>query len=207
MKQKTLNTNQLLKCPLKQIHGPSAWYGDSVKKSNDWIISLSIAEIDEMENAIEKSKSIEIKNITQSDFQLPSLGPKLRKLLIELLSGRGFVLIRGLPVKNYTIEDTARAYWGIGRHLGTPRSQNANGDLLGHVIDLSRSFHDPNARIYQTSARQNYHCDSTDIVGLLCLEKAMTGGASSIVSSVTLFNEILKKRPELIQLEISMHSL
>ena len=199
MSQKNKNLDKLQNILRGPVKGPSAWYGARIKNSDEWIVTLSSGDVVEIEHAIQASRSLDIKDISQSDFYLPKFGLKLKEILDTLLNGRGFVLIRGLPVEGYTVEDTARAYWGIGRHLGSPRSQNANGDLLGHVIDLSRSAKDPNARIYQTSARQNYHCDSTDIVGLLCMQKAMSGGASSIISSVTLYNEMLQQKPDLLE--------
>lgn len=186
-----------IEIPRGRIEGPSAWYGRDHKKSDRWIFKLSAADIAEIDAAVDASASLEIKDISQETFPLPTLAPKFADLLDELLEGRGFFLLRGLPRERYDIDRAARAYWGIGSYFGTARSQNARGDLLGHVIDLSRSVDDPTARIYQTSARQNYHADSTDIVSLLCLQKAKEGGASSILSSVTVYNEMLKRRPDL----------
>ncbi len=183
--------------PPKEITGPSAWYGRDLRHSDQWIFRLSNADIAEIEGAVEASRALKIQDIGRAQFPLPQLGFRLDALLDELLDGRGFTLVRGLPMERYDTETAARAYWGIGSYLGSPRSQNARGDLLGHVIDLKRSADDPTARLYQTSARQNYHPDSTDIVGLLCLRKAMKGGASSILSSVTIYNEMQKRRPDL----------
>jgi len=78
--------------------------------------------------------------------------------------------------------------------------QNAGGHLLGHVRDLGRSSMDPNARIYQTHERQTHHTDSCDVVGLLCLRTAKSGGLSSLVSSTTIFNEMRRRRPDLLSL-------
>src|SRR3989442_15569386 len=77
--------------------------------------------------------------------------------------------------------------------------QNADGHLLGHVRDLGRSSVDPNARIYQTRERQTHHTDSCDVVGLLCLRTAKSGGLSSLVSSTTIFNEMRRLRPALLR--------
>ncbi len=187
---------KLEKLPNFHISGPSAWYSNEMEDNKNWIYYLSKSEILELKKAISDTKYLQIIELNTSNFILPKLEIKLKKILNDLILGRGFVLLRGLPIKDLSMQDIARAYWGIGQYLGSARSQNANGDLLGHVIDLSKSADDPNVRIYQTSARQNFHCDSTDIVALLCLEKAMSGGASSILSSVTLFNEILKQKPE-----------
>ena len=94
----------------------------------------------------------------------------------EILNGRGFVLIRGLPVEGRPIADSAAAYWGIGTYFGNARSQNAKGHLLGHVRDLGLATSDPNVRTYQTTERQHFHTDSCDIVGLLCLKTAKRAG-------------------------------
>jgi len=59
---------------------------------------------------------------------------------------------------------------------------------------------DPNVRIYQTHERQTYHTDSCDIVGLLCLRTAQSGGMSALVSSTTIFNEMRRTRPDLLEL-------
>ncbi len=92
---------------------------------------------------------------------------------------------------------SALAFLGLGLHLGNLRSQNAQGHLLGHVRDQGLSSKDPNVRIYQTRERQNYHTDSCDVVGLLCLHPARSGGLSSLVSTVTIFNELRRRRPDL----------
>ncbi|NQV80822.1 MAG: TauD/TfdA family dioxygenase, partial [Alphaproteobacteria bacterium] len=183
--------------PPSVIEGPSAWYGRDFRTTDEWIFRFTDADLAEIEAAVQASLSLPIKEIGKAQFPLPKLGPRLKEMLAELLDGRGFVLMRGLPVDPSNVEHVARAYWGIGAHLGNARSQNARGDLLGHVIDLSRSIDDPTARIYQTTARQNYHADSCDLVGLLCLQKSMSGGASSILSSVTIYNEMTKRRPDL----------
>ena len=137
-------------------------------------------------------------SMRESDFRLPALGAVLNSVRKEVLRGRGFVLLRGLPVGDWSDEQTATIYWGIGVHLGRAVSQNADGHLLGHVIDLGLSDDDPNARVYQTRARQFYHADPCDIVALLCKHKARRGGASTIVSTATLYNEMLANCPELL---------
>ncbi|HKP82632.1 MAG TPA: TauD/TfdA family dioxygenase, partial [Pyrinomonadaceae bacterium] len=65
--------------------------------------------------------------------------------------------------------------------------------------DLGRSSDDPNTRIYQTRERQTFHTDSCDVVGLMCLQTAKAGGLSSLVSSTTIFNEMRRRRPDLLR--------
>jgi len=184
-----------------EIHGPSAWYGPDLAQRADWLECLSESEINEVEAAMRRlaKTSGDIANISRNDFPLPTLGPRLRRLLDEVINGRGFVLIRALPVKQWSKREAAIAFLGIGAQLGSLRSQNAQGHLLGHVKDLGRSGSDPDVRIYQTRERQTYHTDSCDVVGLLCLHPARSGGLSSLVSSVTICNEMSRCRPDLLK--------
>src|SRR5215471_6294270 len=183
-----------------EISDRSVWYGHDVRSSTDWIETLSEPEIAEVEDAMRElaNSSFDLTAISANDFPLPTLGPRLRQLLDEVLNGRGFVLIRGLPVSWWSRREGVIAFLGIGVHLGSLRMQNAAGHLLGHVRDLGRSSQDPNTRIYQTRERQTFHTDSCDVVGLLCLQMAKAGGLSSLVSSTTIFNEMRRRRPDLL---------
>jgi hypothetical protein len=181
------------------LDGPSAWYGSDLAGRSDWIESLSPIELAEIESASRQLARAEPDWATlhREDFPLPTLSGRLERILDEVLDGRGFVLLRGLPVEAWGRRLSAVAFLGLGLHLGNLRSQNRHGHLLGHVRDLGLTSQDPNVRIYQTNERQNYHTDSCDVVGLLCLQPARSGGFSSLVSSVTIFNEMRKRRPDL----------
>jgi hypothetical protein len=181
------------------IRDASAWYGPDLAKGSDWIEELSAMELAEIEAASRRlaESDIDWTSFEAVDFPLPALQMRLEAINREVLEGRGFVLVRGLPVESWGRRLSAIAFLGIGRHLGAFRSQNRDGHLLGHVRDLGLSSNDPNVRLYQTHDRQHYHTDSSDIVGLLCLQTAKSGGLSSLVSSTTIFNEMRERRPEL----------
>ncbi len=192
-------TTPLPPMPGGPITGPDAWRADEVRERDDWVHALNETAIAEIDAAVEAADTggRPIAGIGREDFPLPTLGPVLDTIREELLRGRGFVLIRGLPIERYSVRRRAIAFWGIGAFLGRAVSQNAMGHLLGHVIDLGRTNDDYRARTYQTRDRQFFHADSCDVVGLLCIRKAKKGGLSAIVSSVTLYNEMLARSPEL----------
>ena len=183
-----------------EIKDASAWYGPDLRGHTAWIEWLSESEIAEVDIAVRRleESSFDLRSITSDDFPLPKLAPRLHGLLDEVLNGRGFVLIRSLPIHRWTSRQAAIAFLGIGVHLGNLRMQNADGHLLGHVRDLGLSSQDPNIRVYQTRERQTFHTDSCDVVGLLCLRPARSGGLSSLVSSTTIFNEMRRRRPDLL---------
>jgi len=183
-----------------EITDASAWYGPAMLRDQSWLESFSGDEVAEIEAALGgiEARGINPAAIRAEDFPLPGLGPRLARIRTEVLDGRGFALLRGLPVARWGSRQSAIAFLGLGSHLGSARSQNAKGHLLGHVKDMGLSSDDPNVRIYQTHERQTFHTDSSDIVGLLCLQVAKAGGHSALVSSVTMFNEMRRRRPDLL---------
>jgi hypothetical protein len=184
----------------ERIVGPSAWHGPAMEARPDWIETLTPAESAEVAAAVEQlaARDVDIAAIRIADFPLPALAPRLARIRGEVLNGRGFALLRGVPADPGDIRRAAIAFFGIGAHFGHARMQNAQGHVLGHVRDLGRSSADPNTRIYQTRERQTFHTDSCDIVGLLCLKTAKSGGLSALVSAVTIYNEIRRRRPDLV---------
>jgi len=183
--------------------GAAAWYGPDMVKRDEWLMPLTPADVAEIEAATLPlaAREADIAAIGAEAFPLPTLGPRLRERVArDVLGGRGFLMLRGLPVERWSVRQSATAYYGIGAHLGSARSQNGKGHVLGHVKDLGLDVHDPNVRIYQTNERQTYHTDSCDIVGLLCLKTAQSGGLSALVSSTTIFNEMRRRRPDLLAL-------
>lgn len=187
--------------PLKPVIDPADWTGAQLTAADGWQFDLTETEIAEIDAAVAavRERGLDIKDITLADFPLPVLEPRLALLKNQVLHGKGVGLLRGIPVERYDIVEAAAAYWGIGLRIGTPVSQNRNGHLLGHVYDLTGPSRDgPSSRAYHTSAYLNYHSDSCDVVGLLCLKPAKTGGMSSVASSVAIYNEMLRRRPDLV---------
>ena len=178
---------------------PAAWYADDMLKTDDWIYTLSDAEIGDLMDAVAgaEAQGVDIKDIARENFPLPVFGPVLDDIYGDLTEGRGFILIRGLPVADITRWQAGAAFYGMGTYLGRAISQNPMGHVLGHVKDMGKNYDDPMARGYQTAAQMNFHSDQCDYVGLLCLQPSKSGGASLIVSSMTVYNEMVKRRPDL----------
>ncbi len=185
----------------EQFTGPSAWRGaDMAGQPQLWLHHLSGAEIADLEQAAQSYLSLgkDIGEMTKAGFPLQSFASHLEALKDKLLHGIGFEVLRGLPIQSYSQDMAAAIFCGIGAHLGSARSQNAAGHILGHVRNIGADPNDPNARIYQTSARQSFHTDSADVVGLLCLREAKEGGDSLLVSAETIYNEMRAHRPDLL---------
>jgi hypothetical protein len=182
---------------------PAAWRADDLKKDKSWICPLTADDIKELEAALAevKRRGLNVPEIGKHDFPLGALGAKLAEVLDDLEQGRGVVLLRGLSMERYSKQDAGTIFWGIGTHLGRSVAQNAYGDVLGHVRDIGKDWKtDMKARGYQTTSHLPFHNDSCDVVGLLCLRTAKEGGLSSIVSSVSIHDQMMKNRPDLAKL-------
>ncbi|HEX5052150.1 MAG TPA: TauD/TfdA family dioxygenase [Planctomycetota bacterium] len=185
--------------PSRPLQGPAVWRGDQLAQGS-WIHHWTAPQLAELERALATARGSgrDLASIDRHTFPLDGVAALLANVRRELLSGRGFVLLRGIDPAAYDPIDAATIFWGLGTHLGRALPQNARGHLLGHVTDLGRDAADPGSRIYQTAERQGFHTDSADLVGLFCLQRALAGGRSSLVSCATMHNEMLRRCPELL---------
>lgn len=186
--------------PLREpLAGPAAWRGADLADDPGWRVTLSDSERAELDAALAHARGTGRPTgaLTAADFPLPTLAAAIARWRAELDGGRGFLVVSGVPVERWSRADSERAFWCLGLHLGRPGAQNVQGDLLGHVTDTGDDASDPFVRLYRTASNIAYHCDAADVVGLLCLRRAVRGGASRIASSVSVYNELLARRPEL----------
>ncbi|MEQ9259615.1 MAG: TauD/TfdA family dioxygenase [Roseovarius sp.] len=185
-----------------RIEGPGAWIGaEMAAQPERWLRPLAPGEIAELEAAADHylATGRDIGEIAAERFPLEGFAGYLASLREKLLLGDGVQVLRGLPVAGYSRAKAAAIFCGIGAHLGRARSQNAAGHILGHVRNTGADPMDAQTRIYQTSARQTFHTDSADVVGLLCLHEAKEGGDSLLVSAETLYNRMRATRPDLLE--------
>lgn len=185
--------------PQRPLQGRSAWMGADLTDSHDWQEELSAAHVAELVEAVRNARALgqATQDLGAAEFPLPTLSVAIDRWREELAGGRGFVLVRGFPIDVWTQEEAEIAFWCLGLHLGMPGAQNPEGDLLGHVTDLSATARHADERLYRTNKNIRFHCDAADVVGLMCLGASSRGGASRLVSSVTVFNRLLESRPEL----------
>ena len=182
--------------PTAPVQTAAAWRGSEMRKKGDWTLTLSAAEIAEIKTATAHAMATgkPMAELGKDDLPLPTLSARIAEWRREIRHGRGFVLIRGVPVSEWSERESETFYWLFGHHFGTPGAQNPENDLLGHVRD-QRTGED--VRFYRTNKAIAVHCDAADFVGLLCLKPAKSGGMSRIASSVAVFNELLRRKPQL----------
>jgi Taurine catabolism dioxygenase TauD, TfdA family len=178
----------------KPATGPQIWRGPEMALRRDWIVALGPDALAELEAAAEavRRRGLVLDNATREDFHLPRVGALLADIGRELATGRGFALLRGLRLERYSEDEIGTLFWGMGTHLGVCVSQSLAGDRLGHVRDLGRAD-----RYYTIGGPLEFHMDPVDVVGLLCLRAAKSGGESRIVSAIAVRDALAAERPDL----------
>jgi TfdA family taurine catabolism dioxygenase TauD len=145
-----------------------------------------------------RKHSDDVLELTKDDFPLPGLSARLKDIERELIDGRGFVRLRGIDRSAYSQDEMELLYWGIGAHLGLPWAQNKHGHVLGDVTDQSKAYNDRTARGNELGGvALPFHCDGSDLVGLMCLENGISGGLSAVANSVVIHNRLVRERPDL----------
>jgi hypothetical protein len=181
------------------IDHPSAWKVADFKTPADYTIELSATQLQDIERAMGQMKAagLGLDDLQREHFEVPSLRPVIDEIRREIEDGRGFVVVRRLPVEDYSKDEIGMIFWGIGTYLGRGLSQSVLGDRLGHVKDFSRE--DPLARAYRNKQELSPHTDSCDLVGLACLRDAKSGGVSRLTSALTVHNVMLEEYPEALE--------
>jgi len=176
------------------------WTSDQVADESLWTEVLAGTDLEEIDSALRQAlaKSDDVLEISREDFPLPTLHERLVAIERELIDGRGFVRLRGVDRSRYSQAEMEMLYWGIGMHLGAPWPQNKHGHVLGDVTDYGKSLDDPTARGYELGGTPlPFHCDGSDLVGLMCLENGVRGGLSAVANSVTIHNRLVREDPDL----------
>ncbi|MFC9433646.1 TauD/TfdA family dioxygenase [Nocardia sp. NPDC057030] len=186
------------------LTGPAAWRSSDYTDQDQWTTPLTPDDVSELFAALRHSRQTgkELGDITRADFPLDRLATKLAAVSRELVDGRGFVVLRGFPIASELARsDIELMYWGLCAHLGPAVTQNGLGEIMVPVKNYGNGgLLNASTRGYQTSEALPFHTDSSDIVGLLCLRSSGKGGDSSITSSVTIHNELLRHHRELLGL-------
>ncbi|KAK3717954.1 hypothetical protein LTR37_005380 [Vermiconidia calcicola] len=184
----------------KEVSGPTVWQAEDYKNNPErWTHVFSDEEIAELSKASDDfiASDTPLTAMAKHLFPLPTLASFFGTVRKEVINGKGFILFKGIPVREWGLHKSAVAYMGLGTYFGYFVSQNRHGHVLGHVKDLGEDASKPDkVRIYRTNAKQYFHTDGTDLVGLLCMAKALEGGESDIVSSQQVFNTLQRENPD-----------
>jgi hypothetical protein len=185
----------------RKLEAHLAWTADDVRDPAIWTVELTPADHAELDAAlrIARTKSDDLLQIGREDFPLEGLATKLADVERELIDGRGFVRLSRLDRDRYDDDELTMLYWGVGMHLGEPWPQNKHGHVMGDVTDQGKRLDDPTIRGNEIGLiALSYHTDGSDLVGLMCLHPAKSGGLSCVANVVAIYNRMVDERPDLV---------
>ena len=185
--------------PPPTSRSPAAWEAADFPDPAAYTTVLSAAHLAELEAlaaTVAADTPIHTVALTPARRGLaPTLGPLLEAIAAEVRDGRGFALLKGMPVSPSSPWATTLRYWLVGLFWGAGRANNQSGHLVGHIADVGADPADPNTRLYATAAAQPWHNDSADAVSLLCVGTAASGGGSGWASSRAIHDALVVEDP------------
>ena len=175
----------------------SAWRSFD-RDRESFVIQLQAHHLAALDQALQtvKQNNREVESITLEDFRLREIEADIASWRDEVMNGSGMIILSGFPLGRYSKDELGMIHFGLGTHFGTAMSQSVMGDRLGHVINVGGK--DPKERAYRNSTELDMHTDACDVVAMMCLQKAQSGGFSGYVSAISIYNEILERRPDLL---------
>lgn len=176
----------------------STWWAADLQHTGQWQHALGSEELAELALATEQAlnNGLEVGHFGRESFPLPTLGPRIERIVDQVENGVGFAVLHGVPVDDYDETALKTLYWGLGGYTGEVISQNSKGQLLAEVSDRGNAYGDRNTRGFSTNAELFPHVDTSDMTALLCVRTAKHGGDSRVVSSTKAYNVILAEHPE-----------
>ncbi len=184
--------------PYNAVDHASAWRAGE-RDRDSFVIKLQQRHLDAFEAALRsvQQKTADAESITGNDFRLSEIADDLIAWREEVMDGSGLLILSGFPYERYSKDELGMIHFGLGTHFGEAMSQSVMGDRLGHIVNVGGK--DPKERAYRNSTELDMHTDACDVVAIMCLQKAKSGGSSGYVSAVSIYNEILRRQPELLE--------
>jgi len=182
---------------IQPVTGPQVWRGADMAGRGDWVHHLPDAVLDALNEVVRGAAT---RGLTQADFDfeatdVPGLRAALDPIVDALAHGPGVALVRGLTAGDYTVDELKMALLVIGHHMGLVGPQEGRDKSIGEVRDVNPV---DKSHYYHQGGPLPMHMDPVDVAGLLCVHEAKRGGASRLVSSLAVHNEILRTRPDLL---------
>lgn len=137
--------------------------------------------------------------LSSSDWRQSFVQADPDRIREQLENGIGAVLLPGFPVAEHAKDSAREAFRSWCGSVGTLLSQNEKGDTVFDVSDAGFGQNDPRTRGPNTNRKLSFHTDRCDVIAFLCWKKAKAGGENQLVSSLHLYNEIARRRPDLLE--------
>lgn len=181
-----------------------AWRSDALQRG-DWLLPIPDAAMTELDELAGKLSDYEgaIEALEPQDYAFEAVAQMMAEVRERLDKGLGFALLDRLPVERWG-EPTSKAIaWLLTSLLGPVVMQKLDGTRLYEVKDSGAKL-GYGVRRSVTNLNQDFHtdggwlADAPEVVSLVCLRQARSGGSSRVASLAHAHNEMLARHPQLL---------
>lgn len=188
---------------IEHVTSRASWNAAALERTDAWFHRLGAEAIADFEQAMRAAVASEkaLFDFDVDDFPLADAGRAALDAVHDATqNGLGVMVLRGFPVAKYAPAHLRILFWGLGLHMGVPRPQGKQSQFMSDVTDAGGVYRSATGRGYNTNSKLDFHADNADVVGLMCVNAAKSGGESMIASSVFAHNVMLDERPDLVAL-------
>ncbi|WP_129794403.1 TauD/TfdA family dioxygenase [Sphingosinicella sp. CPCC 101087] len=178
------------------IDHPSAWRSEEIGGREGLTKRLGREHVEALEELLGRFANVPPTAISRADFAHPLIDDLMAHVRHELMHGRGALILSGLDLRRFTLDEFEKIYWGLGTHLGNAVAQSYRRDRIGHV---QKEEDNPTGRGYLMDVELRSHTDFHELLSLASVRKAEEGGLSGVVSSLALHNHLYENAYELLR--------
>jgi hypothetical protein len=190
------------------ISGAAAWTAETLR-TESWHFPLpeaALAEIRRLATWLDRNR-LPFLLLNQDDYDLPACRAVMERVRFALLEGVRFAVVDRLPLDEIGDEAGRQVYWLLSNMVARTVAQKLDGTMFYDVRDYGiPATPGSGIRPAQTNKDFAFHNDNAwnttmpEVVGLLCLRQAKSGGVSRTISFATVHNRLLEQRPDLLRL-------
>ena len=186
------------------IDGPSAWRRSDLR-TEDYQVALSGAALDEIRRVADDLRAFPVSTILRApdEHDMPRCRSAMAEVSRILKEGVRFAVVDRLPLDELSTDAATAIYWLLASMVARPVAQKLDGTMIYDVHDTGQqALPGSGVRPDKTNIEIRFHVDNAynrappEIVGLLCLRPAKSGGVSRVLSFHTVHNELLASHPE-----------
>src|SRR3984957_11205357 len=188
------------------IAGASAWRRADIR-NEDYRVVLDGPCLDEIRRAADEIRAHPLPTVLRSpaDFDMTNCHAAMPEVRRILKQGVRFAVVDRLPLEELGDDEAQAIYWLLSSMVARPVAQKLDGTMIYDVHDTgAQALPGSGIRPDKTNIEIRFHIDNAynttppDIVGLLCLRTARSGGISRVLSFPTASTRLLAEPPEVL---------
>jgi hypothetical protein len=189
-----------------EIEGPVAWKRADLR-TEDWLLHLPQPALDEISRVVDtlRRQAVPTLALRPDSFAMPACRAVMAKASAMLRDGARIALVRGMPMAEMSDEEGRAIFWMLSAMIARPVAQKLDGTIIYDVTDTgAKPLPGSGVRPDKSNIDLQFHNDNAynalmpEVVGLLCIRPAVTGGLSRAMSFATAHNALRRRHADIL---------